>query len=156
LERLVRNRNTAQKIALRLDQVCRRNPEKGLSESKHQAVTGVAIRHFVEIATLFRDNHICVGDWQSACVALSGSAHCAAWLHRISSALLIDGGSALAPGLIVATDTTFSSNRFAWTRQVHKLDYKVELKEIAVYPLHSNQLLKCSHPIRPRAARRFS
>jgi hypothetical protein len=30
----------------------------------------------------------------------------------------------LAFGLIVTTDTTFSSNRFAWTHQVHKLDRK--------------------------------
>jgi hypothetical protein len=28
----------------------------------------------------------------------------------------------LAPGLIVATDTAFSSIRFAWTHQIHKLD----------------------------------
>jgi hypothetical protein len=54
------------------------------------------------------------------CSALLGSADCAEWLYRIYSAPLIDAGSALAPGLIVATDTTFSSTRFAWTHQVHK------------------------------------
>jgi hypothetical protein len=34
----------------------------------------------------------------------------------------------LAPGPIVVTDTTFSSNRFAWTHQVHKLDLLVALQ----------------------------
>jgi len=34
----------------------------------------------------------------------------------------------LVPSLIVATDTAFSSNRFAWTYQLHKLDLQVELK----------------------------
>ena len=34
----------------------------------------------------------------------------------------------VSPGLIVATDTAFSSNRFASTHQTHKLDLSVELK----------------------------
>ena len=41
----------------------------------------------------------------------------------------------MAPSLIIATDTAFSSNRFAWTRQVRKVDLEVELKEIAMYQL---------------------
>jgi hypothetical protein len=41
----------------------------------------------------------------------------------------------LAPSLIIATDTAFSSNRFAWPRQVRKVDLEVELKEIAMYQL---------------------
>jgi len=35
----------------------------------------------------------------------------------------------LAPSLIVATDTAISSNRFAWTRQVRKVDLEVERKK---------------------------
>jgi hypothetical protein len=31
----------------------------------------------------------------------------------------------VAPGLIAGTDTSFSSNRFAWARQIHKLDLQV-------------------------------
>jgi hypothetical protein len=53
----------------------------------------------------------------------------------------------LAPNLIVATDTAFSSNRFAWTHQIHKLDLSVELKETVMNQLHSIQLLKSSHPV---------
>jgi hypothetical protein len=34
----------------------------------------------------------------------------------------------LFPSLIVATDTAFISNRFAWTRQVSKIDLSIELK----------------------------
>jgi hypothetical protein len=37
----------------------------------------------------------------------------------------------LAPRLITATDTAFSSNRFAWIHQIHKLDLQVELKDAA-------------------------
>jgi hypothetical protein len=37
----------------------------------------------------------------------------------------------LAPCLIVTTDRAFSSNRFAWAHQIHKLDLQVELKETA-------------------------
>src|SRR5258708_33144893 len=72
--------------------------------------------------TLFRDSRIFAGDWRTAYSAFSGSADCVAWPHRLDSAPLIDGGGALAPSLIVATDTAFSSNRFAWTHQIHKLD----------------------------------
>jgi hypothetical protein len=39
----------------------------------------------------------------------------------------MDGGS-----LIVVTDTAFSSNRFAWAHQIHKLDLQVALKETGV------------------------
>src|SRR5260221_6165447 len=53
----------------------------------------------------------------------------------------------LAPSLIVATDTAFSSNRFSWTHQIHKLDWSVELKETVMNQLHSIQLLKSSHPV---------
>ena len=53
----------------------------------------------------------------------------------------------MAPRLIVATDTAFSSNRFAWTDQIHKLDLKVELKEAVMTQLHSTQLLNNSHPV---------
>ena len=49
--------------------------------------------------------------------------------------------------LIVATDTAFSSNRFAWAHQIHKLDLQVELKETVMNQLHSIQLLKSSHPV---------
>jgi hypothetical protein len=59
----------------------------------------------------------------------------------------------LVPGPIVATDTAFSSNRFAWAHQIHKLDLKVELKETVVNPLHSTQLLKSRHPVGASAAR---
>jgi hypothetical protein len=86
------------------------------------AATGVAINHFFEIAMPFRDSHIFSGDWQIACSALLGSADRAAWLHRIDSAALIYARQRFSPGAIVATDTTFSSNRFAWAHQVHKLD----------------------------------
>jgi hypothetical protein len=34
----------------------------------------------------------------------------------------------VTPGLVVATDTAFSSNRFASTHQAHKLDLSVERK----------------------------
>jgi hypothetical protein len=129
LERLVRDRNTAQKVALRLDQVRRRNP--GRSRSRETTVRVKILgshrrRHqtLFERAMLFPDSHIFFGDWRTACSALSGSADCAAWLRQIYSVPLIDTGAALAPGLIVATDTTFSSNRFAWTHQVPKLDFK--------------------------------
>jgi len=53
----------------------------------------------------------------------------------------------LAPGLIAATDTAFSSNRFSWTHQIHTLDLQVELKETVMNQLHSIQLLKSSHPV---------
>jgi hypothetical protein len=53
----------------------------------------------------------------------------------------------LAPGLIVATDTAFSSNRFAWPHQIHEFDLQVELKKAAMNQLHSIQLLKSSHPV---------
>ena len=43
----------------------------------------------------------------------------------------------MAPGLIVATDTAFSSNRFAWTRQIHKLNFQTELNETVMNRLHS-------------------
>jgi hypothetical protein len=52
----------------------------------------------------------------------------------------------LAPGLIVTTDTTFSSNRFAWTHQVHKLDRKSNGKKSPCISC-STQLLKRDHPI---------
>ena len=41
----------------------------------------------------------------------------------------------MASSLIIASDTAFSSNRFAWTCQVRKVDLEVELKEIAMYQL---------------------
>jgi hypothetical protein len=44
------------------------------------------------------------------------------------------------------TDTAFSSNRFAWAHQIHKLDLQVELNETVVNQLHSTQLLS-SHPV---------
>ena len=53
----------------------------------------------------------------------------------------------MVPGLIVATDKGFNSNRFAWEHQIHKLDLKVELNETVVNQLHSTQLLKSSHPV---------
>jgi hypothetical protein len=53
----------------------------------------------------------------------------------------------VAPGLIVARATAFSSNRFAWTHQIHKLDLQVELKETVMNQLHSTQLLKSGHPV---------
>jgi len=53
----------------------------------------------------------------------------------------------LVPGLIVATDKGFSSNRFAWEHQIHKLDLKVELNVTVVNQLRSTQLLKSSHPV---------
>jgi hypothetical protein len=53
----------------------------------------------------------------------------------------------LVPGLIVATDKAFSSNRFAWAHQIHKVDLQVELKETVVNQLHSTQLLKGCHPV---------
>lgn len=43
----------------------------------------------------------------------------------------------MAPGLIVATDTAFSSNRFAWTRQVHKVDWQIEPK-VDIVPAIAN------------------
>jgi hypothetical protein len=57
--------------------------------------------------------------------------------------------AALAPGVIVATDTTFSSNRFVWTHQVFD---RIELKEAAMYQLHSTQLKRC-HPFGSRVRR---
>jgi len=69
--------------------------------------------------------------------------------HRIDSAPLIDGGRTLAPGLIIATDTPFSSNRFACTHQIHKFDFYVEPKEAVMDQLHSTQLLESSHPVMP-------
>ncbi len=69
--------------------------------------------------------------------------------HRIDSAPLIDGGRTLAPGLIIATDTPFSSNRFACTHQIHKFDFYVEPKEAVMDQLHSTQLLKNSHRVMP-------
>jgi len=51
----------------------------------------------------------------------------------------------LVPGHIVATDKEFSSNRFAWAHQIHKVDLQVELKETVVNQSHSTQLLKSSH-----------
>jgi hypothetical protein len=76
----------------------------------------------------FRDRHIFSGDWQIACSAvllsLLGSNDRAAWLRRIDSAALICAWQRLAPGVIVATDRTFSSNRFAWAHRAHKLDGK--------------------------------
>jgi hypothetical protein len=50
--------------------------------------------------------------------------------------------------LIAATDTAFSSNRFAWLHRIHKVDLQVELKETVVDQLHSSELLKISHPVR--------
>jgi hypothetical protein len=41
----------------------------------------------------------------------------------------------LAPTPIIAADKAFSSNRFAWTRRVRKVDLEVELKEVAMYQL---------------------
>jgi hypothetical protein len=41
----------------------------------------------------------------------------------------------LAPGPIAATDTAFSSNRFAWTHQIHKLALQAELKETVMNQL---------------------
>jgi len=67
--------------------------------------------------------------------------------HRIDSAPLIDGGRTLAPGLIIATDTPFSSNRFACTHQIHKFDFYIEPKEAVMDQLHSTQLLESSHPV---------
>jgi hypothetical protein len=43
----------------------------------------------------------------------------------------------MAPRLIIATDTAFSSNRFAWTHQIHKLDLGVELK-VGIVPAIAN------------------
>jgi hypothetical protein len=42
------------------------------------------------------------------------------------------------PSLIVVTDTAFSSNRFAWTHQIHKLELQVAPKETGVNQLHSS------------------
>ena len=53
----------------------------------------------------------------------------------------------MASSLIVATDTAFSSNRFAWAHQIHKLDLLVGLEETVMNQLRSIQLLKSSHPI---------
>jgi hypothetical protein len=53
----------------------------------------------------------------------------------------------LAPGPIVATDTAFSSNRFALAHQVHKFDLQVELTEAVMNQLLPTQLLKSSHPV---------
>ena len=86
---------------------------------------GVAIKRFFEIAI----SSLEIG-W-TAYFAFSGPADCVAWPHRIDSAPLIDGGRAWVPGLIVATDKGFSSNRFAWAHEIHKLDLQVELKEAA-------------------------
>jgi hypothetical protein len=68
----------------------------------------------------------------------------------------------LAPGLIIATDTAFSSNRFALAHQIHKFDLQVELKETVMSQLHATQLLKSSHLVTPapmdvgaRCTRRF-
>jgi hypothetical protein len=58
----------------------------------------------------------------------------------------------LAAGLIVATDTAFSSNRFAWTHQAHKLDLQVEPKDDVMNRLRSTDLLKCSRPLGARCA----
>jgi hypothetical protein len=44
--------------------------------------------------------------------------------------------------LIVGTDTAFSSNRFAWAHQIHKLDLQIELKETVMDQLHPTRLLK--------------
>jgi hypothetical protein len=55
----------------------------------------------------------------------------------------------LVPGLIIATDTAFSSNRFALAHQIHKLDLQVELKETVVSQSHATQLLKSSHLVMP-------
>jgi len=55
----------------------------------------------------------------------------------------------LVPGLIVATDKAFSSNRFALAHQIHKVDLQVELKETIVNQLHATQSLKSSQPIIP-------
>jgi hypothetical protein len=41
----------------------------------------------------------------------------------------------LPPSLIFATDTAFSSNRFAWTHQVHKLDLQVRTERIRHEPI---------------------
>ena len=62
---------------------------------------------------------------------------------------MIEGDGALAPGLIVATDTPFSSNRFACSHQIHKFDFYVEPKEAVMDQLHSTQLLESSHPVMP-------
>jgi hypothetical protein len=43
----------------------------------------------------------------------------------------------MAPRLIIATDTAFSSNRLAWTHQIHKLDLGVELK-VGIVPAIAN------------------
>jgi hypothetical protein len=62
---------------------------------------------------------------------------------------MIEGDGAPAPGLIVATDTPFSSNRFACSHQIHKFDFYVEPKEAVMDQLHSTQLLESSHPVMP-------
>jgi hypothetical protein len=61
----------------------------------------------------------------------------------------VTGGRVLATALIVATDTVFSSNRFAWIDQVNKFDLQVEPKEAVMNQLHSCRLLKSSHPLMP-------
>ncbi len=53
----------------------------------------------------------------------------------------------MVPGLIVAADTAFSSNRFAGARQIHKLDLYIELKEAVMNELHATQMLKSSCPV---------
>jgi hypothetical protein len=58
-------------------------------------------------------------------------------------------GRALATAPIVATDTAFSSNSFAWIRQVNKFGLQVEPKEAVMNQLHASRLLKSSHPLVP-------
>lgn len=46
----------------------------------------------------------------------------------------------MAPGPIIATDTAFSSNRFASAHQIPKLHLQVELKETVVSQLHAKDV----------------
>ena len=106
----------------RLQRLCSNSPPALAHQRRGFAIELVTLgsdnhRH----QTLFRDSHIFPEDWRTTCFALRGSADGVGWRHWIDTAMRSGRREILASGPIVATDTAFSSSRFVWAHQIHKL-----------------------------------